>query len=104
MIQAIAYAIALMFNQPVFCKETLAWDANPLAIGYHVSMSFVGPDGKTYFQHYETDTARCELITPYDRPCMVTVGAVYKKENGDVYILTSEPFEFEGCASKKRKQ
>jgi len=103
MIQALALAASLMSTQPVFCRETLVWDANPLAIGYTVLASFTGPDGIVYFQHWETTEAKCLLVTPYGRKCMVTVAALYEKANGDVYSLESEPFEFEGCASRRKK-
>jgi hypothetical protein len=41
------------------------------------------------------------LVWDDGRKCQVTVGAIYLKENGDVYTLSSEPFEFEGCRSKR---
>lgn len=103
MIGAISLALTLISTQPVFCNETLAWEGNPLAVSYAVSVSFEGPDGMLYFVNYETEEARCELLVPYGRKCMVMVAAVYRKDDGDVYTLTSEPFEFEGCASKKRR-
>lgn len=103
MIQAIAYALTLMTSQPVFCNETLVWDANFLAIGYLVTVSFEGPDGKRYFYTQEERTNSAQLLTPYGRTCNVSVSAIYLNGNGDPYTLTSEPFEFEGCASKKRR-
>jgi hypothetical protein len=101
MIQAIAYALTLLTTQPVFCNETLVWDDNPLAIGYVVAVSFEGPDGKLYMYSQEEKTNSAQLLTPYGRKCQVTVGAIYMKDNGDVYTLSSEPFEFEGCRSKR---
>jgi uncharacterized protein (DUF2344 family) len=103
MIQAIAYALTLMSSQPVFCTETLRWDDNPLAANHLITLSFEGPDGKMYFLNYETKESKIELMTPYGRKCTVTVAAVYYKPNGDMYTLSAEPFEFEGCASKKKK-
>ena len=99
---AISLAMTLLMQQPVFCHETLAWDGSGLAIGYTVAVSFVGPDEKYYMYTQRVDEARATLLTPYGRKCIVTVAALYRKENGDVYSLTSEPFEFEGCASKKK--
>lgn len=100
MIAAIALASALLAYTPVFCKETLVWDAEPLALSYLVRVSFKGPDGIVYVQHYETEEARCAMFIPARRTCVVIVAAVYEGNTGDVYTLTSEPFEFKGCASR----
>jgi hypothetical protein len=103
MIQAIAYALALMTSQPVFCTETLDWDGSPFALGYIVTVSFEGPDKKLYSYSQTEKESRAQILTPYGRKVYIMVGAVYEEDNGDVYTLTSEPFQFEGCASKKRK-
>lgn len=103
MIQAIAYMLALIANQPVFCTETLLWEGSPLAKYYIVTVSFHGPDEKFYSYSMEVEQSRAEILTPSKRKVFIMVGAVYEKENGDVYTLTSEPFQFEGCASKRRK-
>jgi hypothetical protein len=103
MIEAIAYALALMHTQPVFCRETLVWEDNPLAVAYSVAVSFEGPDKQQYIYTLATTTNEALLLAPYGRKCIVTVGAVYVRYDGDVYTLTSEPFEFEGCASKRKK-
>lgn len=104
MISAIALGMSLFMTQPVFCTETLAWDEGAQPEYYTVAVSFTGPDDKIYVYTMRTEEARCELLTPYDREITVTVGAVYHRPNGDVYTLTSEPFKFIGCASKKAKK
>ena len=91
-----------MLTQPVFCTEKLKWNEEHCA-GYIVAVSFTGPDDKIYTYTQRTETNECDLLTPYGRKVIVTVGAIYYHQNGDMYTLTSDPFEFEGCASKKRR-
>lgn len=102
MIGAISLIMILWSNQPIFCNETLVWDANDLAIGYVVTVSFEGPDGELYVYTQREKEAKAKLFMPYGRKVYVMVGALYEKDNGDVYTLTSEPLIVEGCASKKK--
>lgn len=103
MMYAIAYAMTLLMTQPIFCNETLAWDGSGLAIGYVVTVSFEGPDGKLYSYTQREKEAKATLLLPYGRECHIIVGALFQKNNGDVYTLSSEPLTVEGCASRKHK-